>query len=94
MPLPAEFSMDIHFGHTAYTPLAGLARSIFATFPVPLMRIEFARGGDHGDEWHIAAIRIQGVGALGERERKACEASAAAWNGLPRRAPAQRRYRY
>lgn len=90
MPMPVEFSLDIRFGTTDYAPLAGLARSIFETFPAPLMRVEFARG----DAWHIAAIRLQGIGALGERERPACRAALREYAGLPRRAPAARRYRY
>ncbi|NML62823.1 hypothetical protein HHL21_17415 [Massilia sp. RP-1-19] len=45
-PMPVEFSMDIYFGTTGYTPLAGLARQIFETFPTPLMRVEFERDED------------------------------------------------
>ena len=90
MPMPVAFSLDIRFGTTDYAPLADLARSIFDTFPAPLMRLDFARG----DEWHITAIRLQGSNALSDRERGACEALAAIWKGLPRRAPVARRYRY
>lgn len=90
VPMPVAFSLDIRFGMTDYTPLAGLARSIFDTFPAPLLRVDFARG----DAWHIAAIRMQGAASLGDTERSACAALAAAWEGLPRRAPGARRYRY
>lgn len=90
VPMPVAFSLDIRFGTTDYTPLAGLARSIFDTFPAPLLRVDFARG----DAWHIAAIRMQGAAGLGDTERTACVALAAAWQGLPRRAPVARRYRY
>jgi len=90
MPMPVAFSLDIRFGTTDYAPLADLARSIFDTFPAPLMRVDFARG----DAWHIAAIRTQGPNALSDGERSACEALVADWEGLPRRAPAARRYRY
>jgi glutathione synthase/RimK-type ligase-like ATP-grasp enzyme len=90
VPMPVAFSLDIRFGTTDYTPLAGLARSIFDTFPAPLLRVDFARG----DAWHIAAIRMQGAAGLGDTERTACVAFAAAWQGLPRRAPVARRYRY
>lgn len=90
VPMPVAFSLDIRFGMTDYAPLAALARSIFDTFPAPLLRVDFARG----DAWHIAAIRMHGPGALGDSERSSCAALAAAWEGLPRRAPAARRYRY
>jgi len=93
-PMPVEFSMDIRFGRTDYTPLAALARSIFETFPAPLMRVEFVRAGERGDEWHIAAIRTQGAAALSEHGRAACDAALAAFEGLPGRAPGARRYRY
>ena len=86
-PMPVEFSLDIRFGKTDYTPLADLARRIFDTFPAPLLRVEFARG----DEWHIAAIRMQGPG---ERERQACRAALRDYATPARRAPAARRYRY
>ena len=94
MPMPVEFSMDIRFGRTDYTPLAALARSVFETFPALLMRVEFARGGERGDQWHIAAIRMQGVGALSDYERAACGAALGAFAGLPQRAAGARRYRY
>jgi glutathione synthase/RimK-type ligase-like ATP-grasp enzyme len=68
-PMPVEFSMDIRFGRTDYTPLAAVARSIFETFPAPLMRVEFARGDERGEAWHIAAIRTQGLKTLGEHGR-------------------------
>jgi glutathione synthase/RimK-type ligase-like ATP-grasp enzyme len=70
-PMPVEFSMDIYFGATDYTPLAGLARQIFATFPTPLMRVEFARDGD----WRIAAIRVQSAAMLGESQLATCAAA-------------------
>jgi glutathione synthase/RimK-type ligase-like ATP-grasp enzyme len=63
-PMPVEFSMDIYFGTTDYTPLAEVARQIFETFPVPLMRVEFERG----DDWHIHAIKIQNIAALNQRQ--------------------------
>ena len=63
-PMPAEFSMDIHFGVTDYTPLAALARQIFDTFATPLMRVEFERG----DDWKIAAIRVHHVATLGDAQ--------------------------
>ncbi|NHZ64147.1 RimK-like ATPgrasp N-terminal domain-containing protein [Massilia genomosp. 1] len=56
-PMPVEFSMDIYFGTTEYTPLADLARQIFDTFPTPLMRVEFQRDED----WKIGAIRVHNV---------------------------------
>ena len=92
-PLPVEFSLDIAFGRTGYTPLAELARRIFETFPAPLMRIDFARGGEI-DAWRIAAIRMQHIGALGERQRAACTDALRGYRGLPRATPAPRRYRY
>jgi glutathione synthase/RimK-type ligase-like ATP-grasp enzyme len=63
-PMPVEFSLDIYFGATDYTPLAELARQIFETFPVPLMRVEFERG----DDWHISSIKIQNITALNDRQ--------------------------
>jgi glutathione synthase/RimK-type ligase-like ATP-grasp enzyme len=93
-PMPVEFSMDIRFGRTDYTPLAAVARSIFETFPAPLMRIEFARGDERSEAWHIAAIRTQGLKVLGEHGRAACEAALGAFAGLPQPAPGARRYRY
>ena len=63
-PMPVEFSMDIYFGTTEYTPLAGLARQIFETFPTPLMRVEFERDED----WKIAAIRVQNVSNLSDAQ--------------------------
>jgi glutathione synthase/RimK-type ligase-like ATP-grasp enzyme len=93
-PMPVEFSMGIRFGCTDYTPLAAVARSIFETFPAPLMRVEFARGDERGEEWHIAAIRTQGLKALGEHGRAACEAALGAFAGLPQPVPGARRYHY
>jgi len=63
-PMPVEFAMDIFFGATDYTPLAQLARQIFAIFPAPLMRIEF----EHGNDWKIRAVKAQGIGALREHQ--------------------------
>jgi glutathione synthase/RimK-type ligase-like ATP-grasp enzyme len=63
-PMPVEFSMDIYFGATAYTPLAALARQIFETFPIPLMRVEFERDED----WKISAIKVQNVSTLSEAQ--------------------------
>jgi len=69
-PLPVEFSMDIAFGKTSYTPLAALAQRIFDTFPVPLLRVEFVRDAEN-NAWRIAAIRMQSAGMVGERQRAA-----------------------
>jgi len=88
--LPAGFSLDIHFGHTDYTPLAMLARRIFETFPTPLMRVEFSRDGG----WHIAAIRVQSIAALGIDQRAALRAGLARLDGVPRTMAARGRYRY
>ena len=63
-PMPSEFAMDIHFGSADFAPLDGLARRIFATFPAPAMRVEFERGGEHGGDWHIRALRVLNVAAL------------------------------
>jgi len=93
LPMPVEFSMDIAFGATEYTPLADLARRIFDTFPAPLIRVEFARGGET-DAWHIAALRLQHIGALGERQRAACAVALRTIDRRPRAAPAAPRYRY
>ena len=95
VPMPVEFSLDIAFGGTDYTPLATLARSIFETFPAPLMRVDFARDDDGGAaSWRIAAIRTQHLGGLGERQRAACLDALRGFTGLPVSAPAARRYRY
>lgn len=63
-PMPVEFSMDIYFGTTEYTPLSELARKIFETFPTPLMRVEFERD----DDWRISAIRQQSVSTLSDSQ--------------------------
>lgn len=90
-PMPVEFSMDIYFGTTEYTPLAALARQIFETFPVPLMRVEFERDED----WKIAAIRVHNVNSLSDaqlvRGRDGLHAIAAA--PMPAPAPVKP-YRY
>lgn len=91
MPMPAGFSLDIVFGGTDYTPLAQLARRIFDTFPAPLMRVDFARDED---SWHIAAIRMQHLAALGDRQRAACAGALRGFVGLAATAPPVRRYRY
>jgi len=64
-PMPVEFSMDIFFGMTDYTPLAQLARQIFETFPAPLMRIEF----EHRHDWKIQAIKVQSIASLCEHQQ-------------------------
>lgn len=78
-PMPVEFSMDIRFGTTDYTPLAALARQIFETFPAPLMRIEFARG----DHWRIDAIKLHNVSSLGESQLGAAAAALRAMGCAP-----------
>lgn len=91
-PMPVEFSMDIHFGETDYTPLAALARHIFDTFPTPLMRVEFERDDT---EWQIAGIKVQSLGTLNERQRAACGAALRRFQGMAQpTVPAPRRYRY
>lgn len=62
--MPSEFAMDIHFGAADFAPLDALARRIFTTFPAPAMRAEFERGGEHGGDWHIRALRVLNVAAL------------------------------
>lgn len=62
--VPAQFALDIFFGHTDFGLLAGLARSIFETFPAPLLRVEFERG----ERWHISAVKMQSVAALDARQ--------------------------
>lgn len=62
--MPVEFSLDIYFGTTEYTPLAPLARQIFETFPAPLMRVEFTRE----DDWKIGAIRVQNISTLSDAQ--------------------------
>jgi len=87
-PMPAEFSMDIYFGSTDYTPLAEVARQIFATFPAPLLRVEFERS----DDWHIRAIKMQSIGALCDRQHDLLADALQSFNhravfngGLPRK---------
>ena len=63
-PMPVEFSMDIFFGMTDYTPLAQLARQIFEKFPAPLMRIEF----EHRNDWKIQAVKVQSIASLCEHQ--------------------------
>lgn len=63
--LPAQFALDIFFGVTDFGLLAGLALEIFATFPAPLLRVEFERG----ESWHISAIRMQSAAALDVRQQ-------------------------
>ena len=90
-PMPVEFSMDIYFGSTDYTPLATLARQIYATFPTPLMRIEFERDGD----WKIGAISVQNVNGLNDSElARARLALDALDRAVPAAAAAVKPYRY
>lgn len=63
-PMPSEFALDMHFGCVDFPPLAGFARRIFAAFPAPAMRIELERGGEHGGDWRIRALRMQNAAAL------------------------------
>lgn len=91
LPMPVQFSMDVYFGMTDYTPLADLARQIFATFPTPLMRVEFERVSD----WQISAIRVPALSALNERQRGVCDQALAHLGGLPSAAgDSPRHYRY
>ena len=89
--MPVEFSLDIYFGTTDYTPLAKLARQIFETFPAPLMRVEFVRDGD----WKIAAIRVQSITTLGDAQLTQGRAAlhAIAYAPMPLAAPVKP-YRY
>lgn len=90
-PMPVEFSMDIYFGTTEYTPLARLARQIFETFPTPLMRVEFERDGD----WKIGAIRVQNVRALNDSQLTRGRAALRAIERAPMPDPAPvKPYRY
>ncbi|NVE00671.1 RimK family protein [Massilia sp. BJB1822] len=90
-PMPVEFSMDIYFGETDYTPLAPLARQIFDTFPTPLMRVEFAREGD----WRIAAMKVQSIGALNDDQTAACQQALVRLDRVPQGIYAgPKRYRY
>jgi glutathione synthase/RimK-type ligase-like ATP-grasp enzyme len=89
--MPVEFSLDIHFGATDYTPLAKLARQIFETFPAPLMRVEFVRE----DDWKIAAIRVQGINTLGAAQLAQGRAALQAIASAPMPTPAPvKPYRY
>jgi glutathione synthase/RimK-type ligase-like ATP-grasp enzyme len=89
--MPVEFSLDIHFGTTDYTPLAKLARQIFETFPAPLMRVEFVRE----DDWKIAAIRVQGINTLSAAQLAQGRAALQAIAAAPMPAPAPvKPYRY
>ena len=89
--MPVEFSLDIHFGTTDYTPLAKLARQIFETFPAPLMRVEFVRDG----AWKIDAIRVQSINTLGAAQLAQGRAAlhAIAYAPMPASAPVKP-YRY
>lgn len=90
--MPVEFSLDIYFGTTDYTPLAKLARQIFETFPAPLMRVEFVR--DDG-AWKIDAIRVQNVSTLGDAQLDQGRAALHAIASAPMPAPAPvKPYRY
>ena len=90
-PMPVEFSMDIYFGTTEYTPLANLARQIFETFPTPLMRVEFERD----DDWKIGAIRVQNVSTLSDAQLTRGRSALRAIERAPMPAPAPvKPYRY
>ena len=90
-PMPVEFSMDIYFGTTEYTPLDKLARQIYETFPTPLMRVEFERDGD----WKIGAIRVQNVSNLGDAQLSRGRAALRAIERAPMPEPAVvKPYRY
>ncbi|ATQ74924.1 RimK family alpha-L-glutamate ligase [Massilia violaceinigra] len=90
-PMPVEFSMDIYFGTTEYTPLVALARQIFETFPTPLMRVEFERDED----WKIGAIRVHNVSTLSDAQLTCGRAALRAIERAPMPAPAPvKPYRY
>ena len=90
-PMPVEFSLDIYFGTTDYTPLAPLARRIFETFPAPLMRVEFMRA----DDWKIGAIRVQNVSTLSDAQLAQGRAALRAIERTPMPAAASvKPYRY
>jgi glutathione synthase/RimK-type ligase-like ATP-grasp enzyme len=90
-PMPVEFSMDIYFGTTEYTPLAKLARQIFETFPTPLMRVEFERDED----WKIGAIRVHNISTLSDAQLKRGRAALRAIERAPMPDPAPvKPYRY
>ena len=54
--------LNIRFGQTDYTPLAQLARSIFEMFPVPLMRVDFARDDGLLDEDEPESPEVAPIG--------------------------------
>jgi glutathione synthase/RimK-type ligase-like ATP-grasp enzyme len=89
--MPVEFSMDIYFGATEYTPLSALARQIYETFPTPLMRVEFTRDED----WKIGAIKVQNVSTLSDAQLTKGSAALRAIERAPLPAPAHvKPYRY
>lgn len=65
VPIPVEFSMDVYFGITDFTPLKELAHQLFETFRVPLLRVEFERR----KHWHIAALKPQSLNNLEEHQQ-------------------------
>ncbi|OGT87871.1 MAG: carboxylate--amine ligase [Gammaproteobacteria bacterium RIFOXYA12_FULL_61_12] len=55
-----RFELTLCFGKCETEELKGIARSLFETFPAPLLKVEFRlRSG-----WHIAKIRTIGLKAL------------------------------
>ncbi len=85
------YVLDIHFGRTPASALADLARQLFETFTVPLLRVEFR----HQDRWRISAIRAGALHRLTEsQEDHFAEALDGFSRHVWRKQRRRRQYRY
>ncbi len=90
-PTDDRFVLDIHFGRTPNPALADLARQLFETFTVPLLRVEFR----HHDRWRISGIRAGALHRLTEtQEDQFAEALDAFSRHVWRTQRRRRQYRY
>lgn len=83
--LPA-FEILVAFGRCDADDLLPVAQELFASFPCPLLRVEFR----HQERWRIGTIRPVQIGALNDRQRQLVEQSLEVYIG---RTPRRRRTR-
>ena len=77
--LPARFCFDVYFGATDFTPLAELARTLFAACPVALLRFECVRD----DGWTIRATAVHDIARLDQRQQRLRHAALDAFARAP-----------
>jgi glutathione synthase/RimK-type ligase-like ATP-grasp enzyme len=60
--VPDRLERHFVFGASQDPALKSLARSLFETFPAPILRVEFR---SPGDEWRVHSVRIAGLARIG-----------------------------